>query len=75
MSAGSALVALIFVILKLTVAPAFLGTGTAWVLLALFFLGGLQLFFCGLVGEYAVSTNTRMMKRPLVVEKERVNFK
>ena len=34
----------------------------------------MQLFFIGLLGEYIASINTRVMKRPLVVEKERINF-
>ncbi len=37
-------------------------------------MGGIQLFFVGLLGEYIMSINTRVMKRPLVVEEERINF-
>ena len=74
MSAGSAIAAIVCVILKLTLAPAFLMTGTIPILLALFFVSGLQLFFVGFVGEYIISMNMRMMKRPLVVEEERINF-
>ncbi|MBQ9783199.1 MAG: glycosyltransferase, partial [Clostridia bacterium] len=48
--------------------------GAVFVILAVFFVGGLQLFFTGFAGEYIMSTNTRMMKRPLVVEEERINF-
>jgi hypothetical protein len=32
------------------------------------------MFFIGLIGEYVAAIHTRVMKRPLVVEKERVNF-
>ncbi len=35
----------------------------------------LQLFFIGLLGEYILSMNKRLMNRPLVVEEERLNFK
>ena len=42
--------------------------------LGLFFLGGVQLFFMGLLGEYVVSIQRRSMKRPLVFEERRVNF-
>jgi glycosyltransferase involved in cell wall biosynthesis len=43
-------------------------------LAGLFFLGGAQLFFFGLLGEYIVSLQRRSMKRPLVIEECRVNF-
>jgi len=42
--------------------------------LGLFFLGGVQLFFMGLLGEYVVNIQRRGMKRPLVFEERRVNF-
>lgn len=48
--------------------------GTAPLLIGVFFIGSLQLFFLGIVGEYIASINTRIRKMPLVVEKERVNF-
>ncbi len=73
MSAGSALAAVVCLILKL-VNPDLLVTGTAAILLTVLFVGGLQLFFLGFVGEYILSINTRSMKRPLVVEEERLNF-
>ena len=38
------------------------------------FLGSVQIFFIGLVGEYIMSINTRVMHRPLVIEEERINF-
>ena len=31
-------------------------------------------FFIGLLGEYVLKVNTRLMRYPLVVEKERLNF-
>jgi len=42
--------------------------------IGMFFLGALQLFFIGLLGEYVLSINTRVLDRPLVVEEERLNF-
>ena len=48
--------------------------GTAPLLIGVFFIGSLQLFFLGIVGEYIASINTRIRNMPLVVEKERVNF-
>ncbi|MBQ4001624.1 MAG: glycosyltransferase, partial [Lachnospiraceae bacterium] len=37
-------------------------------------LGSLQLLFIGLIGEYILAINQRVMKRPLVVEEERVGI-
>ena len=72
MSGGSAVAALVCLILKIVgVAPFPMGTV---ILLTLLFVGGLQLFFIGFLGEYVMSMNTRIMKRPLVIEEERINF-
>jgi hypothetical protein len=48
--------------------------GTAPILIGVFFLGAVQLFSIGLIGEYVVQANTRLMRRPLVAEDERLNF-
>ena len=48
--------------------------GTAPLLIGMFFLGGVQLIFLGLLGEYVMSINTRVMHRPLVIEEKRLNF-
>ncbi len=48
--------------------------GMAPMLIGIFFLGALQLFFIGFLGEYVLSINTRVLDRPLVVEEERLNF-
>ena len=48
--------------------------GMAPILIGMFFLGSLQLFFIGFIGEYISSINRRVMNRPLVVEEERINF-
>lgn len=48
--------------------------GTAPLLMGVFFMGGVQLFFIGLLGEYIMNMNARIMNRPLVVEEERLNF-
>ena len=44
------------------------------VLIGMCFLGSVQLFFIGLLGEYVLNINTRVMNRPLVIEEERINF-
>lgn len=48
--------------------------GIAPLVIGLFFFGSIQLFFIGVIGEYIGSIHTQVLKRPLVVEKERVNF-
>lgn len=48
--------------------------GIAPLVVGLFFFGSVQLFFIGLLGEYIGAIHTQVMKRPLVIEKERVNF-
>jgi glycosyltransferase involved in cell wall biosynthesis len=48
--------------------------GSAPIVIGLFFLGSVQLFFLGIVGEYLGAIYTQVMKRPLVIEKERINF-
>ncbi|MEI3347535.1 MAG: glycosyltransferase family 2 protein [Dysosmobacter sp.] len=48
--------------------------GTAATLIGVFFIGAVQLFFMGILGEYVLSINTRSMRRPLVVIGEKINF-
>lgn len=51
-----------------------MSAGMAPILIGMFFIGAVQLFFIGFIGEYIMSINQRVMKRPLVVEEERINF-
>lgn len=48
--------------------------GIAPLIIGVFFIGSVQLFFIGLLGEYILNINTRVMKRPLVIEEKRINF-
>ena len=48
--------------------------GMVPMLLGMLFLGSVQIFFIGMVGEYVLSISQRLMKRPLVIEEERLNF-
>lgn len=48
--------------------------GMAPILIGGFFFASIQLFFIGLLGEYIAAIHTQVLNRPLVVEKERVNF-
>lgn len=66
-------VAGVYLVLKLIYWDSF-PMGNAPILIGVFTLGGLQLFFIGLLGEYIMSMNARIMKRPLVIEERRINF-
>lgn len=69
----SAVIGLIYLIMKLVLWDTF-AAGMAPVLIGMFFLGSVQLFFLGFIGEYVLSINQRVMNRPLVIEEERINF-
>jgi glycosyltransferase involved in cell wall biosynthesis len=48
--------------------------GTAPLVIGLFFFASVQLFFIGIIGEYIGAIHTRVTKRPLVIEKERIGW-
>ena len=48
--------------------------GSAPIVVGIFFLGAAQLFFIGILGEYIGSIYTQVLRRPPVIEKERINF-
>ncbi len=48
--------------------------GMAPLVIGMFFFSSIQLIFLGIVGEYVGAIHTQVLKRPLVVEKERINF-
>jgi len=48
--------------------------GLAPTMVGLFFLGSVQLISLGIIGEYVGSIHTLVQNRPLVTEKERINF-
>ncbi len=69
----SMLVGFVYLVMKLIWWDRF-PAGMAPMLIGMLFLGSIQIFFIGLLGEYILSINQRVMKRPLVVEEERINF-
>jgi glycosyltransferase involved in cell wall biosynthesis len=69
----SFIVGLVYLVYKLLFWQQF-SLGSAPIVIGLFFLGSVQLFFLGIVGEYIGAIYTQVMKRPLVIEKERINF-
>ena len=72
LSGLSLLVALGFLVLKLTFWYA-LPAGYAPVVIGVFFLGSVQIFLIGLLGEYIGAVLTQVRHRPLVIERERVS--
>jgi dolichol-phosphate mannosyltransferase len=73
LGAISVAVAFVFLVLKLLFWDSF-PLGIAPVVIGLFFLFGIQLLFIGILGEYIGSIHTYVQRRPVVVEKERINF-
>lgn len=70
---ASFLVALAYLVAKLVFWNTF-SFGTAPVLIGIFFFSSVQLFFIGILGEYIGSIHTQVLNRPLVIERERINF-
>jgi glycosyltransferase involved in cell wall biosynthesis len=69
----SVLAGVIFLVLKLMFWYYF-PVGIAPIVIGVFFLFGIQLFFIGIIGEYIGSIHTYVQHKPVVVEKERINF-
>lgn len=69
----SFIVALVYLVMKLSNWYGF-NPGNAPMVIGIFFLGSLQLLFIGLLGEYILNINTRVINRPVVVEERRINF-
>ncbi len=72
-AAASLCAALFYLVYKLTHWYSF-QAGNAPMVIGMFLLGSVQLFFIGLLGEYILNINTRVIHRPLVVEEKRLNF-
>ncbi len=72
-AAVSFIIAIVYLVMKLTHWYSF-QAGNAPMVIGVFLIGSLQLFFIGLIGEYILNINTRVMHRPLVVEEKRINF-
>lgn len=69
----SMLAAIFYFLYKLLFWQSF-AVGTAPLVIGLFFFSSVQLFFIGIIGEYIGAMHTKIMRRPLVTEKERINF-
>jgi glycosyltransferase involved in cell wall biosynthesis len=73
MSMLSIIIAFAYLIAKLIFWD-FLPTGMASLLVGLFFISSIQLFFIGIIGEYLGLLHLRNLRRPVVLERERINF-
>jgi len=73
LSLVSLLVAVAYLVLKLTMWDTF-NLGLAPLVIGVYLFGSVQLFFIGILGEYIGSIHTQVYHRPLVIEKERINF-
>jgi glycosyltransferase involved in cell wall biosynthesis len=73
MSILSLLVAIGYGIYKLLFWYSF-PVGQAPIVIGLFLFSSVQLFFIGILGEYIGAIHTQVLHRPLVVERERINF-
>lgn len=72
-SVVSLLIGLVYLVLKIFNWNEF-SQGEAPILIGVFVIGSIQLFFIGLIGEYLLNMNTRIINRPIVVEEKRINF-
>ena len=73
MSVIALLISLVYLVAKIILWNHF-DFGLAPELIGIYFFGSVQLFFIGILGEYIGNIYTQVLKRPLVVEKERINF-
>lgn len=69
----SFMIAIAYLVYKLIFWNSF-SLGMAPLVIGIFFFAGVQLFFLGIIGEYIGAIYTQVKKRPLVIEKERINF-
>lgn len=73
MSALCIVIAVVTLIIKL-VNWNYYDVGTAAIIVGIFFVGGVQIFFLGFLGEYILNINIRSMGHPIVVEEKRINM-
>jgi glycosyltransferase involved in cell wall biosynthesis len=74
LSVFSILYALVSLIIHIAHAGKLAPPGIATLIVAIFFFSGVQLFFFGILGEYIAAVHFQVRKRPLVIERGRLNF-
>jgi glycosyltransferase involved in cell wall biosynthesis len=72
--AGASMLYALFALIKNLVSREQEQAGIPTLIVAVFFFAGLQLFFFGILGEYISAIHFQVRKRPLVIERERINF-
>jgi glycosyltransferase involved in cell wall biosynthesis len=70
----SILYAVVSLFIHLLTAGPLAPPGIPTLIVAIFFFSGVQLFFFGILGEYISAVHFQVRKRPLVIERERINF-
>jgi hypothetical protein len=75
---GLAFLAMLFAVVNLIVGLVLFQRvappGIMTLVVAIFFFGGVQLFFLGVIGEYILAIYNQVRERPVVFERERINF-
>lgn len=67
------IIAIIFLIRKLLNWSEY-AMGVAPILIGVFFVGALNMFLLGIIGEYILSVRKQVKDSPLVIEEKRINF-
>jgi len=74
LAALSILYALVSLVIHLCAGGTLAAPGIPTLIVAMFFFSGVQLFFFGVLGEYMAAVHFQVRRRPLVIERERINF-
>lgn len=74
LSAVTLLYAFVQLVLNVLFYRRFSAPGIATLIVALFFFGGVQMFFIGILGEYINAIHSQVRRKGRVVERERINI-
>lgn len=66
--------AVLTIVQRIVEGEGFTAPGIPALIVALFFFGGVQLMFLGIIGEYVSAIHLQVRKRPLVIERETINL-
>ncbi|WP_170359827.1 MULTISPECIES: glycosyltransferase [Ruegeria] len=72
--AASCILFSLFAVLMYFLDPNQAPRGTTTIIVALFFLSGIQMLFIGMLGEYITSIHNQVRGGPIVTEQERINI-
>ena len=74
LAAASVIYSIVNLLLGLMLYQRVAEPGIMTLIVALFFFGGVQLFFMGMIGEYVLAIYGQVRQKPVVFERERINF-